>query len=86
MRILALGALGPRARLLALPELTRLARRAEVVHCTSWDATLYGRIAALLARRPVVVSDHATDRRIHVSRRGAPAGAGSPSTIACSAR
>jgi glycosyltransferase involved in cell wall biosynthesis len=74
VRTLALGAVGPRARLLALPTLTRLARRADVVHCTSWDATLYGRIAALLARRPVVVSDHATDRSIHVSRRGAPRG------------
>lgn len=58
-------------RLLALPRLIRLARRSEIVHCTIWDASLWGRIAAILARRPVIVAEHATDRGIHTSLSGA---------------
>src|SRR4051812_18268258 len=72
VRVSSLGAVGPRARLAALPALTRLARDADLVHCTNWDASLYGRLAALLARRPVIVTDHTSDRGITVSRRGAP--------------
>ena len=30
----------------------RHARAADLVHCTGWDATLWGRLAALFARRP----------------------------------
>jgi glycosyltransferase involved in cell wall biosynthesis len=74
VRVASLGAIGPRARVAALPALMRLARRADVVHCTNWDASLYGRLAALLARRPVVSADHSVDRSIQVSRRGAPRG------------
>jgi glycosyltransferase involved in cell wall biosynthesis len=74
VRIVILGAVGPRARLRALPKLTRLARRADLVHCTNWDPSLYGRLAALAARRPVVVADHSTSRVIQVSRRGAARG------------
>jgi glycosyltransferase involved in cell wall biosynthesis len=59
------------ARLRAVPRLRRLARKSEIVHCTIWDASLWGRIAAILARRPVVVADHATDRSIHTSAKGA---------------
>jgi glycosyltransferase involved in cell wall biosynthesis len=58
-------------RITALPRLVRLARHADIVHCTIWDASLWGRIAAILARKPVVVADHATDRSIHVSSTGA---------------
>lgn len=58
-------------RVAALPRLIRLARRAEIVQCTIWDASLWGRIAAILARRPVVVADHSTDRSIHTSSGGA---------------
>jgi glycosyltransferase involved in cell wall biosynthesis len=72
VRVSALGAVGPRARLAALPALTRAARRADLVHCSNWDPSLYGRLAALLARRPMVVTDHTVDRRINVSRRGSP--------------
>lgn len=61
-----------RDRLALLPRLTRLARRAEVVQCTMWDASLWGRLAAIAARRPVVVADHATDRSVQVSAAGAP--------------
>jgi glycosyltransferase involved in cell wall biosynthesis len=73
-RILALGADGPRARVAALPTLMRLARRADVVVCTNWDASLYGRVAALAVHRPVVVADHFNERAAHTSRRGAPRG------------
>ncbi|MGV1050104.1 MAG: glycosyltransferase [Solirubrobacterales bacterium] len=56
----------------AIPRLTRMAREAEIVHCTMWDPSLWGRIAAILARRPVIVADHATDRKVQVAQSGAP--------------
>lgn len=71
VEIVELGASHKVQRLLAVPKLARLARRFEVVHCTIWDASLWGRIAAILARRPVVVADHSTDRSIHTSSKGA---------------
>ena len=61
-------------RLAALPRLVRLARRADVVQCTMWDASLWGRVAAIVARRPVIVADHATDRSVQVSMKGTPRG------------
>lgn len=70
--LVALGARGRLARIAAIPRLARLARRADVVQCTMWDASLWGRIAAILARRPVIVADHATDRTIQVAAGGAP--------------
>lgn len=57
-------------RLLAVPRLARLARRADVVHCTMWDSTLWGRLAAILARRPVIVADHTADRSVQLSASG----------------
>jgi glycosyltransferase involved in cell wall biosynthesis len=72
--VVCLGATHPRARLARLPALMRLARRADLVHCTNWDASLYGRLAALAARRPVVVTEHSPGRSFHVSRSGAPRG------------
>lgn len=63
---------GERAR--AMPRIARLARAADVVHCTNWDSSLWGRLAALAARRPVVVADHTTDRTTHASRTGARRG------------
>jgi glycosyltransferase involved in cell wall biosynthesis len=71
VEIVSLGAKKRHQRIVALPHLVRLARGADVVQCTIWDASLWGRIAAILARRPVVVADHATDRSIHVSSTGA---------------
>lgn len=71
VEIVEIGASHKIQRLLAVPKLARLARRFEVVHCTIWDASLWGRIAAILARRPVVVADHSTDRSIHTSSKGA---------------
>ena len=58
------------ARLRALPRLVRLARRADVVHCVTWDATLWARLAAAIARRPVLVTEAAGARHIQVSRTG----------------
>jgi glycosyltransferase involved in cell wall biosynthesis len=61
-------------RAAALWRLFRLARRADVVQCTMWDASFWGRLAAILARRPVVVADHAADRSIQIAASGAPRG------------
>jgi glycosyltransferase involved in cell wall biosynthesis len=74
VRVLSLGAHSRVRRMMAIPRLAILARRAEVVHCTMWDATLWGRIAAILARRPVIVADHQTDRSTQVSSAGDPRG------------
>lgn len=71
IRVVSLGATHRLQKPLMVPRLVRLARQAEIVHCTIWDASLWGRIAAILARRPVVVADHATDRSIHTSSKGA---------------
>ena len=37
-----------------------------------WDASLWGRVAAAIARRPAIVSDHSTDRTVQTSSDGAP--------------
>jgi len=59
-------------KLRALPALYRAAREADVVQCTGWDASLWGRLAAIAARRPVVVAEHSGDRSMQVSKSGAP--------------
>jgi L-malate glycosyltransferase len=74
IQLLELGADKRQERALAVPRLARLARQADVVHCTNWDGSLWGRLAAMLAHRPVIVADHSTDRSIHVSRTGAARG------------
>ena len=74
VRIIDLGARTRIGKLVALPRLIRLARRAEVVHCGLWDASLWARLAGILARRPVVVAEHSGGREIHRSRTGAPRG------------
>lgn len=74
VKLVTLGVRKRRARPLIIPHLVRLARKADVVQCTMWDASLWGRIAAIIARRPVIVADHAADRRIQVSASGAPRG------------
>lgn len=58
-------------RIFAIPRLARLCRAVDAVQCTMWDASLWGRLAAILARRPVVVADHATDRSVQVATSGA---------------
>ncbi len=72
IRLVSLNASSPLERAAAVPALARHARRAEVVHCTMWDTSLWGRVAALLARRPAIVADHATDRSVQVSAKGVP--------------
>lgn len=69
--LVELGAHRRELRPLAIPRLTRLARQADVVHCTMWDPSLWGRLAAILARRPVMVADHATDRSVQLASNGA---------------
>jgi glycosyltransferase involved in cell wall biosynthesis len=71
IEIVALGAERRERRPGTLPKLVRLARLADVVHCTMWDASLWGRLAAAIARRPAIVSDHATDRAVQASSSGA---------------
>lgn len=70
--LVQLGVRSRYRRVAALPRLIRLARQADVVHCTMWDPSLWGRIAAIVARRPVIVADHATDRAVQVAASGAP--------------
>lgn len=71
VEVRGMGASHRLQRLLAVPRLAWMARRVDVVHCTMWDASLWGRLAAMLARRPVVVADHATDRNVQRSLSGA---------------
>lgn len=69
-----LRVLGVKTRLgkvCALPRLVRLAREADIVHCTGWDASLWGRLAAIAASRPAVVTEHTAGRDLQVSRSGA---------------
>jgi glycosyltransferase involved in cell wall biosynthesis len=71
VKIVSLGVRTRIGRLLAVPRIARLCRRADAVQCTMWDASLWGRLAAILARRPVVIADHATDRSIQLATSGA---------------
>ncbi|HEV7770561.1 MAG TPA: glycosyltransferase [Solirubrobacterales bacterium] len=70
VELVELGVSGRSGRPAAIPRLARLAREADVVHCTMWDASLWGRLGGVLARRPVVVADHATDRSVQVAADG----------------
>jgi glycogen(starch) synthase len=67
-----LGAESRWERLAATPRLARFARQSDLVHCSDWDTSLWGRLAALLARRPAVVADHSGSRAHQVSLGGAP--------------
>lgn len=58
-------------KLRALPQIARIARQADLVHCTGWDASLWARLAAIAARRPTVVTEHTPGRSFQVSRNGA---------------
>jgi glycosyltransferase involved in cell wall biosynthesis len=72
VRFVALGGMSPRERARRLPRMIALARRADVVVCSSWDATFWGRIAAIAARRPVIVIEHAVYRSLQISLSGKP--------------
>ena len=60
-----------RARKIAsVPALARIARRAQVVHCSTFDATLWGRLAAALARRMAIVTEHTPGREVQTNSLG----------------
>ncbi len=72
VRVIVLGPLDAAHRMLAAPRLARLARAHDLVHCTGWDASLWGRLAGILGTRPIVVTEHAVDRsRMRSDRTGA---------------
>jgi glycosyltransferase involved in cell wall biosynthesis len=74
VRVMELAGSSRAARMAAVPKIARLARGYDLVHCTEWDASLWGRMAAALARRPSVVTEHTLDRGIQVSEGGASRG------------
>jgi glycosyltransferase involved in cell wall biosynthesis len=57
-------------RPLSVISLARLARDADVVYCSIWDASLWGRLAAVLARRPAVVTEHSSARDLELAESG----------------
>jgi len=60
-------------KLRAFGRLMRFARRADLVHCTGWDATLWGRLAAIVTRRPTVFTEHTPGRGLQETRTGGSA-------------
>lgn len=71
VEVIAFDAISRGAKLRKLPAIARLARRADVIHCTGWDATLWGRLAAVAARRPVLFTEHTPGRDLQVTSSGA---------------
>ena len=61
----------PRRRLermaFASTRLARFARGFDVVHATGWDASLWGRWAGILARRPTLFTEHSPGRETQMS-------------------
>ncbi|MBK5218721.1 MAG: glycosyltransferase family 4 protein [Thermoleophilia bacterium] len=74
VKLRVLGVKDRVGKLRALPEMVRIAREADLVHCTGWDASLWGRLAAIGARRPALVTEHTAGRSFQVSRGGASRG------------
>ena len=74
VRVIQVAGSSRAARIAAVPRIARLARSFDLVHCTEFDASLWGRMAAALARRPSVVTEHTLDRGIQVSEAGASRG------------
>jgi glycosyltransferase involved in cell wall biosynthesis len=72
VQVLHFGGTGRTAGVASLRRLARLALWSDLVHCTGWDASLWGRLAALVAHRPVVVTEHTPGREHQVSTSGAP--------------
>ena len=62
-RIVDLRVRNPLHRYASLRRLCGLAREADVVHCTGWDASAWGRLAAGAVRRPVIVTEHSSAMR-----------------------
>jgi glycosyltransferase involved in cell wall biosynthesis len=80
VEIVTLDAKGRLGKLRALTRLRRHARAAELVHCTGWDATLWGRFAAFGARRPAVITEHTPGRDSQAAGSDGRAGAGTIAT------
>lgn len=66
----ALGRDRPATKLAGLPTVVRHARWAEVVHCTGWDGTLWGRLGGIAARRPVLFTEHTPGRDLQITPDG----------------
>jgi glycosyltransferase involved in cell wall biosynthesis len=70
VQVRALDADSRGAKERAFPKVAAAARAADLVHCTGWDATLWGRMAAILARRPVLITEHTPGRELQVTSGG----------------
>ena len=62
-RIVDLHVPNPLHRYTSVRRLCGLARQADVIHCTGWDASAWGRLAAGAVRRPVIVTEHSSATR-----------------------
>lgn len=71
VEIVELGVTNRWQKLLAPFRIARYARRADLVHCAGWDATLWGRLGALIARRPMAFTEHTPGREYQPSSKGA---------------
>jgi len=74
VEVVHLGASSRNDQPRATAQLFAHARWSDLVHCTGWDASLWGRLAAIAARRPVVVAEHSAGREHQISGSGAPRG------------
>jgi glycosyltransferase involved in cell wall biosynthesis len=70
VRVVSLNVASRREKLLVPFRLRRYASWADVVHCTGWDATLWGRLGAIVARRPMVITEHTPGREHQILDRG----------------
>jgi glycosyltransferase involved in cell wall biosynthesis len=70
VELLSMGARGRWSKLRAVRRLVPHARWADLVHCTGWDATLWGRIGGILARRPVLFTEHTPGRELQITPDG----------------
>jgi L-malate glycosyltransferase len=70
VEIVELDALNRWRKLLTPFRIARYARRADLVHCAGWDATLWGRLGALIARRPMAFTEHTPGREYQLSSKG----------------
>jgi glycosyltransferase involved in cell wall biosynthesis len=70
VEVVELGAGNRWLKLLTPFRIARHARRADLVHCAGWDATLWGRLGALMARRPMAITEHTPGREYQLSPKG----------------
>ncbi|HSC20654.1 MAG TPA: glycosyltransferase family 4 protein [Solirubrobacterales bacterium] len=70
VEVVALNAVDRGTKEKRFPKIVRAARWADLVHCTGWDATLWGRLAAILARRPALITEHTPGRDLQVTSAG----------------